>query len=206
MERGLFIVFEGIDGAGKTTQVELLAKRLGDMGRTVTLTAEPTGLPSGRALREVLGGKVKKSDCEITLMFTLDRIAHNIDKDCGIEKLLSEGICVICDRYYYSTLAYQGALVDYGWVKSMNTECPEIRHPDICLFLDLPPEESMRRINRGRESTEIYENTEMLTRVRASFMKVIEDLGERDKIRVIDASADIGSVSERVFEAVKEVL
>lgn len=206
MERGLFIVFEGIDGAGKTTQVELLAKRLGKMGRAVTLTAEPTGLPSGRALREVLGGKVKKSDCEITLMFTLDRIAHNIDKDCGIEKLLSEGVCVICDRYYYSTLAYQGALVDYGWVKSMNTECPEIRHPDICLFLDLTPEESMKRISRGRESTEIYENTEMLTKVRASFMKVIEDLGERDKIRIIDASSDIESVSERIFEAVKEVL
>ncbi|MBO5415678.1 MAG: dTMP kinase [Clostridia bacterium] len=206
MNRGRFIVFEGIDGAGKTTQVRLLAQRLEAMGKKVAVTAEPTELPSGKALREVLGGKVKKSDCEIALMFTLDRVAHNVDKDCGIEKLLSEGTYIICDRYYYSTLAYQGSLIDYGWVKNLNAGCPEIRHPDICLFLDLTPEESMKRISIGRESTEIYENTETLTRVRSSFMSVIADMRATDKIEIIDASADIETVAERIFEAVSSVL
>ena len=206
MNRGRFIVFEGIDGAGKTTQVRLLAQRLETMGKKVAVTAEPTELPSGKALREVLGGKVKKSDCEIALMFTLDRVAHNVDKDCGIEKLLSEGTYIICDRYYYSTLAYQGSLIDYGWVKNLNAGCPEIRHPDICLFLDLTPEESMKRISIGRESTEIYENTETLTRVRSSFMSVIADMRATDKIEIIDASADIETVAERIFEAVNSVL
>ncbi|MBQ7384238.1 MAG: dTMP kinase [Clostridia bacterium] len=206
MNRGRFIVFEGIDGAGKTTQVNLLAQKLEAMGKKVAVTAEPTELPSGKALREVLGGKVKKSDCEIALMFTLDRVAHNVDKNCGIEKLLTDGTYIICDRYYYSTLAYQGSLIDYGWVKNLNANCPEIRHPDICLFLDLTPEESMRRISRGRESTEIYENTEMLTRVRSSFMSVIKDMRATDKIEIIDASADIESVAESIFEAVRSVL
>ena len=121
MERGIFIVFEGIDGAGKSTQAKILAERLKSLGRQVVMTAEPTDLPSGRELRKVLCGDIKKSDCEIAAMFTLDRIAHNVDAERGIEKMLSEGICVICDRYYYSTLAYQGSLIDYAWVKSLNT-------------------------------------------------------------------------------------
>ena len=117
MERGKFIVFEGIDGAGKTTQVKLLAERLKALGKKVYITAEPTALPSGKALREVLGGKVKKSDTEIAVMFTLDRIAHNVDARSGIEKMLSEGAYVLCDRYYYSSLAYQGSTIDYAWVR-----------------------------------------------------------------------------------------
>ena len=206
MERGRFIVFEGIDGAGKTTQVGLLAERLRGMGKQVVITAEPTSLPSGKALREVLGGRVKKSDCEIAAMFTLDRIAHNVDAESGIEKLVSEGAYVICDRYYYSSLAYQGSLVDYGWVKSLNTECPEIRHPDLCVFLDLTPAESMRRISAGRESTEIYENDETLTRVREAFMRVIDDMSAVDNIVVVNAATDISSISEKIFEQVRKIL
>ena len=206
MERGRFIVFEGIDGAGKTTQVGILAERLREMGKRVVITAEPTTLPSGKALREVLGGRVKKSDCEIAAMFTLDRIAHNVDAEGGIEKLVSEGAYVICDRYYYSSLAYQGSLVDYGWVKSLNTECPEIRHPDLCVFLDLTPAESMRRISAGRESTEIYENDETLTRVRGAFMRVIDDMSAVDNIVVVNAATDISSISEKIFEQVEKIL
>ena len=206
MERGRFIVFEGIDGAGKTTQVGLLAERLRGMGKQVVITAEPTSLPSGTALREVLGGRVKKSDCEIAAMFTLDRIAHNVDAESGIEKLVSEGAYVICDRYYYSSLAYQGSLVDYGWVKALNTECPEIRHPDLCIFLDLTPTESMKRISAGRESTEIYENEETLTRVREAFMRVIDDMSAVDNIVTVNAATDISSISEKIFEQVRKIL
>ena len=206
MERGRFIVFEGIDGAGKTTQVGILAERLREMGKRVVITAAPTTLPSGKALREVLGGRVKKSDCEIAAMFTLDRIAHNVDAEGGIEKLVSEGAYVICDRYYYSSLAYQGSLVDYGWVKSLNTECPEIRHPDLCVFLDLTPAESMRRISAGRESTEIYENDETLTRVREAFMRVIDDMSAVDNIVIVNAATDISSISEKIFEQVEKIL
>ena len=203
MDRGCFIVFEGIDGAGKTTQVRLLADALRNEGRKVYITAEPTSLESGKELRRVLSGEIKKSDCEIAAMFTLDRIAHNIDSGDGIEKMVNEGYVVICDRYYYSTLAYQGSTVDYGWVKALNVGCPEIRRPDLCIFLDLTPEESMARLSRGRDGTEIYENVETLTRVRDSFLRVLDDLGESDRIAVINASGSVEAVAEKILEAVK---
>lgn len=204
MSKGRFIVFEGIDGAGKTTQVERLKKELTERGEKVYVTAEPTSLPSGKELRRVLSGEIKKSDCEIAAMFTLDRIAHNLDENFGIERLLSEGYIILCDRYYYSTLAYQGASVDYAWVRALNVDCPAIRRPDLCIFLDLTPEQSMARISRGRESTEIFENTEMLTKVRNSFMRVIDDLGSTESIKVIDASSDIDTVAAKILDAVLE--
>ena len=206
MSKGLFIVFEGIDGAGKSTQAKLLASALESAGKKVYMTAEPTELPSGKALREVLGGKVKKTPCEIALMFAEDRVAHNTDSELGIEKMLSEGAYIICDRYYYSSLAYQGSEVDYDWVKALNTRCPDIRHPDLCIFLDLSPTESMKRIRIGRDSTEIYENEETLSTVRNTFMKVLEDMKKEDKIAIIDASGDIENVASAILDAVKSIL
>ncbi len=206
MKKGIFIVFEGIDGAGKSTQAEILSSRLASLGYEIYRTAEPTTLESGKALRRVLSGAEKKSDEEICRMFVADRIAHNIDKNIGIEKALSEGKCIICDRYYYSTLAYQGSVVDYDWVRSLNIDNSNIRTPDICVFLDLTPEESLKRISVGRESVEIYENSETLTKVRASFMRVIDDLGKNEKIVVVNASRSIDEVAEDIFSAVSSIL
>lgn len=194
-KRGRFIVLEGIDGAGKTTQAELLREHLEKQGRKVWRTAEPTSFASGVALREALGGKVKKSECEMAVMFVCDRIAHNIHPTDGIEAVLESGQDIICDRYYYSTLAYQGQSTDYEWVKSMNLSCPEIRKPDICIYLDLTPEQSLIRINRGRDSVEIYENRDTLERVRAAFFKVFEDLANTDNIAVVDAYRDPSQIA-----------
>jgi len=207
MSKGLFIVFEGIDGAGKSTLARLLAEALEREGKQVYITAEPTPLPSGRALREVLGGKVKKTPCEIALMFAEDRVAHNKDGEIGIEKLLADGVCIICDRYYYSSLAYQGSQCDYEWVRSLNTRCPEIRHPDLCIFLDLTPTESMKRImSANRDGTEIYETEEILAKVRDTFMKVLDDMKQEDRIAVIDASRDIDTIAADILAAVRSVL
>ena len=186
-KRGRFIVIEGIDGAGKTTQAELLESHLRSLGRRVWRTAEPTSFPTGVSLRQALGGKIKKTECEMAVMFVLDRIAHNIHPTEGIRAILDDGQDIICDRYYYSTLAYQGHSTDYEWTKRMNIDCPEILKPDLCIYLDLTPEQSLDRISRGRESVEIYENIETLSRVRAAFMRVFEDLSDSDKIAIIDA-------------------
>lgn len=200
---GKFIVFEGIDGAGKTTQAELLAKKINSIGRRAYRTAEPTALPSGKHLREILSGDVKKSDCEIAMLFTLDRIAHNIDAEQGIRRMLEDGYDVICDRYYYSSLSYQGGVTDYEWVKSMNLNCPEILRPDLCIFLDLTPEQSLERITAGRDRLEIFENVETLTRVRNSFFSVLSDLD--DNIAVIDAYRAVEDIAEDIWSVYKSL-
>lgn len=194
MNKGRFIVFEGIDGSGKTTQARLLAEHLEKNGRKTFLTAEPTTLPTGRALREALSGKINRTECQMAVMFVDDRIAHNVHPTEGIAALLDAGIDVICDRYYYSTLAYQGQSTDYAWVKSMNLDCPEIRKPDLCIYIDLLPNQSLERISRCRDSVEIYENLDTLTKVREQFLSVISDLTPMDNIRIIDGYRTVEAV------------
>jgi dTMP kinase len=203
--KGIFIVFEGIDGAGKTTQVNLLAQNLASLGREVSLSAEPTTLDTGKAIRRALSGEEKKSECEMAAMFVLDRIAHNINSEIGIRALTERGIDVISDRYYYSSLAYQGTATDYEWVKAMNINSPEIRRPDLCIYLDILPEESLERISRGRESLEIYENLEKLTAVRAKFLSVVEDLRrDGESIYVVNAARAAEDIAKEIFEIVKK--
>lgn len=204
--RGRFFVLEGIDGSGKTTQAERLEQHLLARGRRVMRTAEPTELPTGVALRNALSGRVKKSECEMAVLFVEDRIAHNLDPVHGIEAQLAAGVDVICDRYYYSTLAYQGQATDYQWTKTMNLSCPEIRRPDLCIYLDLTPEQSMERIRRGRDSVEIYENTETLARVRRAFLSVLEDLAVRDRIVKIDAYRSPDAIAEEIAAWADSVL
>ena len=203
--KGIFIVFEGIDGAGKTTQVDLLAQNLASLGREVSLSAEPTTLATGKAIRRALSGEEKKSECEMAAMFVLDRIAHNINSETGIRALTERGTDVISDRYYYSSLAYQGTATDYEWVKAMNINSPEIRRPDLCIYLDLLPEQSLERISRGRESFEIYENLEKLTAVRAKFLSVVEDLRrDGESIYIVNAARAAEDIAKEIFEIVKK--
>ena len=201
---GKFIVFEGIDGAGKSTQVALLTERLSSLGHEVHLTAEPTATASGKAIREALSGSVKKSECEMATMFVLDRIAHSKNE---IAPLTSDGKIVISDRYYYSTLAYQGQTTDYTWAKTMNLGCPEIKRPDLCIYLDLLPEQSLARIKARNEALEIYENLDKLTNVRNAFLSVIDDLRkEGDKIFIVNADRSPEAIADEIFDIVKENL
>ncbi len=204
--RGRFIVFEGIDGAGKTTQIELLEQYLRAKGRRVCRTAEPTESVSGGLLRDALGGIAQRTTCEMAALFVLDRIFHNVNPVSGIEKMLRERTDVICDRYYYSSLAYQGGDTDFDWVYRMNLNCPEIRHPDLCIFLDLTPEQSMARIDSGRVTHEIYENTEKLTRVREQFYAVFERLKHTDRIQVVNAARPIEEIHREIVALTEAAL
>ena len=206
--KGKFIVFEGIDGSGKTTQINKLCEYLESKGRKVYVTSEPTISLTGGMLRDALSGVSKRTSCEMAAMFVLDRIFHNVNNKWGIEKMLADGYDVLCDRYYYSSLAYQGSETDFEWVKSMNLNCPEIRTPDACIFLDLTPEESLERISKGRATTEIYETKEKLTAVRNTFLNVFEELSNNpdEHIYVISAFGDVETVAKRIASAVDEII
>ena len=202
-----FIVFEGIDGAGKTTQIQLLASALEKRGIKCNVSAEPTKLPIGVKIREKLSGKVESTPIEMAELFAADRAMHNTHPECGINKLLADGITAISDRYYYSSMAYQGAYIGLDKVMELNLGNPDIRHPDLCIFLDLTPEKSLERINSaGRETTEIYETYEILEETRNKFFDILgkmEALG--DRIVKIDASGTVEEVAEKILSAVLEI-
>lgn len=197
---GLFIVIEGVDGSGKTTQANLLSQYLRSKGRTVHRTAEPTETGLGGMVRDGLAGEYPRTREELAAMFAADRVAHNVSSKNGIIKHLSEGTDVVCDRYYYSSLAYQGVDGALEWVAQMNLNCPVITKPDICIFLDMDPEKCHDHIRAGRTHFEIYEeNAAMIAETRRRYGIVFEMLKDRDNIVIIDS---VGTPSE-VFEKIK---
>lgn len=199
-----FIVFEGIDGAGKTTQIKLLAESLKSKGIDCYITAEPTDMPSGKIIREALSGRLPVTCSEMADMFVRDRMIHNKDEEKGIDPHLERGITVISDRYYYSSLAYQGAELGYDKVAALNLDNPEIRTPDICVFLDLTPEKSLERIGKRADTpTEIYENYDYLEKTRRMFFDVFEKLEKRgENIAIIDASGSPEEIAEKIIDRV----
>ncbi len=203
MDKGKLIVFEGLDGTGKSTQIRLLADRLRNKGETVFVDAEPSALPTGKLLRRMLSGEVISSPWALAALFLADRINQNTDPENGIEKHIRAGETVILDRYYHSTFAYQGYETDLAWTMDIHDRCPEIRKPDLVLFLTMPPEKCLARIakNRGDQALEIYETVERLSKVKDQFDRVFALRGDKERVAFIDADGTVEEVAKRVFEA-----
>ena len=204
--RSKFIVIEGLDGSGKTTQLRALAANLKAMGRAVAETAEPTASATGGLIRDALSGFTPRTGTEIAALFMADRVAHNVNPVNGINAKLEQGRDVICDRYYYSSLAYQGVVSDPDWVFHINVDCPQIRKPDLCIFLDLDDEACIRRMEQGRSYREIYENENTLLAVRKRYFDAFRRLEGRDNIRIVNADRTPEEVAADILAAVKEIL
>lgn len=207
MHRGKFVVFEGLDGSGKSTQLKLAKKKLEALGEKVYVTAEPTNSETGKYLRRILSESLDKDMYLQSALFLADRIEHITNPDDGIEKYLSEGYTVICDRYYYSSFAYQGTASDIEWVMNINMGCERVIKPDLCLFFDVNPDTCKHRIDTTREKPELYEkDIENIRRIRENFVDVFNRLKGEHNIEIIDANADIESVHKRAFEKIKNIL
>ncbi len=195
-QRSFFIVLEGLDGSGKSTQAKLLAEYLRAKGRQVQLTAEPTGSDIGKIIRETLGGGISRTPEELAALFLADRIRHNTDPEDGIRQYLARGFDVVCDRYYYSSFAYQGMETDPEWVSRMNLGCPAILRPDLCIFYDLDPETCFGHLRAGREHFEIFErDAALIEKTRKQFEKAFELLKGRENIVRVDAGRSIEEVA-----------
>ena len=206
-KRGLFIVIEGVDGSGKSTQANLLADYLRGLGRRVHHTAEPTESGLGGMVRDGLGGEHPRTTEELAAMFLADRVAHNVSPKSGIKQYLESGTDVVCDRYYYSSLAYQGVDGALQWVADMNLNSPVIEKPDICVFIDLDPEKCLEHIRAGRSHFEIYEeNSAIIAETRRRYGIVFEMLKGRDNIVTVDGARTPQEVSADVIAAVSKLL
>lgn len=203
--RGKFIVVEGLDGSGKGTQISLLGRFLEDRGLKIHMTCEPTQYATGGLIRDALAGLTKRSPAELAGLFLADRIAHNENPADGIRTLTEKGFTVVCDRYYYSTFAYQGAEIGLDWLMPANLGCPGILKPDICIFLDVPPDEADRRIALGRANREIFEAKDALERVRKQYFDVFSRL-DGHNIHIINASRTVEEVFDDVKSAVLDIL
>ncbi len=204
MTRGKFIVFEGIDGSGKSTHAVLLKERLEKEGYRVYLTREPTEGEAGVLLRRLLTGKADLPEQAIAGLFMTDRIDHILNAKTGMLRHLEEGEIVICDRYYFSSLAYNGAYAPMEWVIELNRLAMDTLRPDLTLFLDIRPETFLSRIE-SRGSTERYEKVEVLEKVRENYFKAFSLLPE-ENVQVVDNGRSIEAAAEEIYLAVKDAL
>ncbi len=185
----IFIVFEGIDGAGKTSVIAKTKEFLEGAGHCVTVTREPTDGDIGKfvEMNDSLSPEAE------ALLFTADRACHTD----MIRKWMSEGRSVISDRYYASTLAYQSASgMDIGWLSSINSKV--ITEPNMTILLDLDPEISLERVGKRGEKSR-FEKLGYLRKVRSAYLDVAKEKG----FIVIDASGTEDEVRNAVIEAIK---
>jgi len=183
---GRLIVIEGLDGAGTTTQVRRLVEHLTARGTPAYATREPSDGPVGRLIREMLVGQhaiegEKLSQGTFGLLFAADRLDH---MQREVEPKLAAGVTVISDRWYHSSLAYQGTGADRDWIAMLNARA---RRPDITVFLKVRPEVAAQRRAAAHRREELFEDLRMQQEVDAGYRATIAELvaaGER--IEVLD--------------------
>ena len=204
MARGKFIVFEGIDGSGKSTHAVLLKERLEKEGYRVFLTREPTDGEAGKLLRRCLTGEADLPEQAIAGLFMTDRIDHILNVQTGILRHLEEGEIVLCDRYYFSSFAYNGSYAPMDWVIELNRLAMQTLRPDLTVFLDIDPQKFLSRIE-SRGTTERYEKTEVLSKVRSNYFEAFRRLPE-ERVRVVNNDRPLSQAAEEVYLAVKEIV
>ncbi len=204
MNKGKFIVFEGIDGSGKSTQIKLLKKYLLNKGIDCYTTSEPTDSPFGSLIHQCMTGRVETDDKTIAGLFVADRLDHLYNKKNGLINKINNGITVISDRYYFSSYAYHGAYMPMDWVIEANRLSAEALKPDINIFLDITPQKSIERL-MNRNSLERYEEIESMTLIRDKYFEAFELLKEKEKVYIIKSSEDINITQSRICEVINEL-
>lgn len=198
----MFIAVEGIDGSGKSTTIKELKKYLTNKGHNVLLTAEPTDMPTGKLIREVLAKKDEDAPLThemLALMFATDRLNHLRER---IWPALREKKTVITDRYFFSSIAYQSVNVNYEWIKGINRFA---MMPDVLVFIDVSIDKALERLAIFRKNKELYETREYLEQISKNYELVIKDFHEHLKVVHLNGELkmdEIYSDIENKFEGV----
>ena len=195
---GRLIVLEGLDGAGTTTQARRLVDDLNAHDRAAHLTREPSDGPVGKLIREMLGGGhaidgQKLSQGTFGLLFAADRLDH-IQRE--VDPALARGAIVVSDRWYHSSLAYQGTGADRDWIALLNARA---RRPELTIFLQVRPEVAAKRRADANRREELFEAIEMQREVDAGYRATIAELqaaGER--IEIVDGEQSEDAVAAAI--------
>ena len=194
-----FIVFEGIDGAGTSTQIKKICEK---NPQKFFQTAEPTSLETGKFLRRMLGGEFSVDEKTNSFLFAADRAEHLYGKN-GIIEQINNGKTVISDRYLFSSLAYQSISCGEELPKLLNSTFPL---PEILFFFEIDPEISLKRVDSRNEKKEIYEKIETQKKIAIEYEKIISEY-ENDsfckmKIIRIDATKSIEEISDTISKII----
>ena len=198
-----FIVFEGIDGAGTSTQIKKLVEK--DSERFIA-TAEPTTGETGKFLRRMLGGEFYVDEKTNAYLFAADRCEHIFGKN-GVQEMINNGKTVVSDRYFFSSLAYQSVSCGKDLPSLLNSPFPL---PEYLFFFEINPEISLARVNARNEKKEIYEKIEMQKKIAALYDDIISDYEknaekcEEMKIIRIDASKSISEIENQIWNILKK--
>jgi len=202
---GRFIVLDGIDGSGTTTQGQRLVAALQAAGVSARFTCEPSAGPIGRQIRQLLGAAAAEPSHAwdtLALLFAADRLDHLARE---IRPALAAGVTVVCDRYDLSSLAYQGATAPAAgaedtlvWIRALNQRA---QRPDLTLVLDVDPDVAeARRIARGQPA-ELFERRDLQRRL-ARLYAAAEQLVPGDRLVHVAADAGLEEVAARLWAAV----
>lgn len=196
-----FIVFEGIDGSGTSTQIKILKEKLGEK---LFATAEPTTLPTGIFLRKLLSGKFHVDEKTASFLFAADRCEHVFGKG-GILENIKNGKIVASDRYIFSTLAYQSVSCGKEIPYLLNSVFPL---PEFLFYFKIPSEVSLSRVAKRNGLREIYEEQNLQKKIETEYDAVIESFRENKdgmKIIEIDANQTILEVEKKIWNVIKNL-
>lgn len=201
---GKFIVFEGIDGSGTSTQAELLKNFLLDQGISAVTTTEPSSGPIGNMIREGFKKRVlfvendKLFDEQMAYLFAADRHDHLYNEVDGIFALNNKKITTISTRYFFSSLVYHvSSEEEYQFIKTLNAKFPL---PDLTIYIDNPIEISLQRISL-RAHRDTYENKEKLIKVKNNYEKVFAEFNQN--LLIVDGNDSIENIHKKITDKVK---
>lgn len=198
MYNGLFIVFEGLDGCGKTTQAELAAKFFESQGKGVVFTREPTEVSdAGKIIKKVLAHEETRTPEEFQKLFAEDRRAHLDDL---ILPALRDGKVVVSDRYFLSSLAFGSVGCDLEWLVKLNADFPS---PDLTILLNVFPEHCIERIYARSREVKLFEKLDVLKKVWAAYQKLPERF---PNTYVLDGEGPVEAVFDEIRKKIAALL
>jgi dTMP kinase len=199
-DRGKFVVYEGIDGSGTTTQAARLAAHLRAKAIAVCETSEPTRGPFGAVIRQALEGRLEVDERALAVAFAADRYDHLFSTDRGIVDRLNAGTWVICDRYVLSSLVYQAANgMSADWIQSLNRYAIA---PDVTVFIDTPVDECLSRLAARGTIPDRYEREETLLAVRERYLRASSE----SPLVTVDGKGSVDEVFEATLEKLRDHL
>jgi dTMP kinase len=202
----LFIVFEGIDGSGKSTQINLLKQEFENRGLEVLVESEPTDNPVGGMIQNVMTGKITLAKESIAALFLADRLEHIINPVNGLNQKLKNGYNIIASRYYFSSYAFQSDAVPLKWLVESNELCKSLLKADLTFYLNIDPDQSYERVIKRGKQLELFETREKLVKTHNQYLKAFDLYGHDENIFIINAGNSIQGIHSDIWYIVKSKL